>query len=106
MRLGIICFVARLEEETHYMLAKARQAAAIQVQLERQAKPAKSYIEDIVSYARICIYLWRLTQIGVPLNRKVSRAQLTKMGVTQLQLIVNDMHSKIESKITDTLKKQ
>jgi len=72
---------ARLEEETHYMLAKARQAAAVQVQLERQAKPMKSYIEDI---------------IGVTLNHKVSRAQLTKMGLTQLQLIVNDMHTKIE----------
>ena len=84
----------RLEEETRYMLAKARQAAAMQVQLERQARQTsrRSYVEEIVG-VRTSVH-W--AQIGVQLNRKLSRLQLSKMGVTQLQLITNDLHSKIE----------
>ena len=63
------------------MLHKAKQAAHMQMEVERQARAARSPIEDV---------------IGVPLARKMSRVQLSKMGVTQLQIILNDLHTKIE----------
>lgn len=63
------------------MLHKAKQAAHMQMEVERQARAARSPIEDV---------------IGVPLARKLSRVQLSKMGVTQLQIIVNELHTKIE----------
>ena len=65
------------------MLVKARREAAMQVRLDRQARPiGNEYVESI---------------IGCSLSRKLSRVQLSKMGITQLQLIVNDMHGKFES---------
>lgn len=64
------------------MLMKAKETARLQLELEKQtSKPIKSPIEEIV---------------GITLSKKLTRTQLTKMGITQLQLIVNDLHSKIE----------
>lgn len=74
----------KLEAETRTMLHKAKQAAHMQMEVERQARAARSPIEDV---------------IGVPLARKLSRVQLSKMGVTQLQIILNDLHTKIEGNL-------
>jgi len=52
------------------------------MEVERQARATRSPIEDV---------------IGVPLARKLSRVQLSKMSVTQLQIIVNELHTKIEA---------
>lgn len=74
---------ARLEAETRFMLAKAKQAARMQMEVERQAKTSKTYIEEIV---------------GIPLSkRRLTRPQLMRMSITQLQIIVNDLLNKIES---------
>uniref|UniRef100_A0A915IZR2 Schwannomin interacting protein 1 C-terminal domain-containing protein n=1 Tax=Romanomermis culicivorax TaxID=13658 RepID=A0A915IZR2_ROMCU len=75
----------RLEREAKVMLTKAKQAARMQMELEKQLKlkRSKSDVEKIV---------------GVTLGkRKLTRPQLSKMCITQLLIIINDLHARIQS---------
>lgn len=75
---------AKLQAEARLALAQAKQMARMQIEVEKQRKK-KSPIAEMV---------------GIPFpdcRRKLSRHVLTDMNVAQLQVIVNDLHSQIES---------
>ena len=80
---------AQLQTEARLALAQAKQMARMQMEIERQSR--KSPISDVVRVA--------FQKIGVPFpdgRRRVSRQLLTEMNIAQLQVIVNDFHSRIE----------
>ncbi|XP_076334134.1 uncharacterized protein LOC143238084 isoform X2 [Tachypleus tridentatus] len=75
---------ARLQAEARMALAQAKEMARMQMEVERQRKK-KSPIAEIV---------------GFPLpdgRHRLSRQILTDMNIGQLQVIVNDIHTQIES---------
>jgi len=72
-----------MQAEAQILLIKARQAARMQMEVECQCRLKRSAMEEIISFS---------------LNkRKFTRAQLTKMCIGQLQIIMNDLHSKIQA---------
>jgi hypothetical protein len=76
---------SRLVTEAKLMLAKAKEAAHMQMEIERlgSAASAKSPVENVV---------------GFPLGRKhLTRQTLCHMNVTQLQIIANEFHTRIEA---------
>ncbi|XP_037075795.1 schwannomin-interacting protein 1-like isoform X2 [Pollicipes pollicipes] len=80
---------AQLQTEARLALAQAKQMARMQMEIERQSR--KSPISDVVRLA--------FQKIGVPFpdgRRRVSRQLLTEMNIAQLQVIVNDFHTRIE----------
>lgn len=82
---------ARLQAEARAALAQAKEMARMQMEVERQQKK-KSPIADIVG-------------ISFPDSRhRLSRQLLNDMNVAQLQVIVNDLHSQIESHNEDLVK--
>uniref|UniRef100_A0A131YYC6 Schwannomin-interacting protein 1 n=1 Tax=Rhipicephalus appendiculatus TaxID=34631 RepID=A0A131YYC6_RHIAP len=82
---------ARLQAEARAALAQAKEMARMQMEVERQQKK-KSPIADIVG-------------ISFPDSRhRLSRQMLNDMNVAQLQVIVNDLHSQIESHNEDLVK--
>lgn len=82
---------AQLQAEARMALAQAKEMARMQMEIEKQAKK-KSPIAEIVRES--------FNKIGVPFpdsKRRISRQILTDMNVAQLQVIVNDLHTQIES---------
>ncbi|KAK8742903.1 hypothetical protein OTU49_001727 [Cherax quadricarinatus] len=82
---------AQLQAEARLALAQAKEMARMQMEIEKQSKK-KSPIADIVRAS--------FNKIGVPFpdsKRRISRQILTDMNVAQLQVIVNDLHTQIES---------
>ncbi|KAK3887425.1 hypothetical protein Pcinc_008470 [Petrolisthes cinctipes] len=82
---------AQLQAEARVALAQAKEMARMQMEIEKQSKK-KSPIADIVRAS--------FNKIGVPFpdsKRRISRQILTDMNVAQLQVIVNDLHTQIES---------
>ncbi|XP_071539118.1 uncharacterized protein Schip1 isoform X2 [Panulirus ornatus] len=82
---------AQLQAEARMALAQAKEMARMQMEIEKQSKK-KSPIADIVRAS--------FNKIGVPFpdsKRRISRQILTDMNVAQLQVIVNDLHTQIES---------
>jgi hypothetical protein len=77
------------------MFAKAKQAAHMQMEVEKQQQRRSNSTVD--SRARPLIE----SVVNVPLNGKFSRIKLSKLNVTPLQLIVNELHSKVEGKMDD-----
>ncbi|XP_076349361.1 uncharacterized protein LOC143246467 isoform X3 [Tachypleus tridentatus] len=75
---------ARLQSEARVALAQAKDMARMQMEVERQRKK-KSPIADIV---------------GFPLpdgHHHLNRQALNDLNIAQLQVIVNDLHTQIES---------
>ncbi|CAN7996252.1 unnamed protein product [Ixodes hexagonus] len=82
---------ARLQAEARMALAQAKEMARMQMEVERQQRK-KSPIAEIVG-------------IAFPDSRhRLSRQMLTDMNVAQLQVIVNDLHSQIESHNEDLVR--
>ncbi|XP_029838630.2 IQCJ-SCHIP1 readthrough transcript protein isoform X3 [Ixodes scapularis] len=82
---------ARLQAEARMALAQAKEMARMQMEVERQQRK-KSPIAEIVG-------------IAFPDGRhRLSRQMLTDMNVAQLQVIVNDLHSQIESHNEDLVR--
>ncbi|XP_066254783.1 uncharacterized protein Schip1 isoform X2 [Euwallacea similis] len=82
---------ARLQTEARMALAQAKQMARMQMEIERQ-KQKKSPITEMVRHS--------LEKVGIPFpenKRRLSRQILTEMNVAQLQVIVNDLHTQIET---------
>ncbi|XP_068215079.1 uncharacterized protein Schip1 [Palaemon carinicauda] len=82
---------AQLQAEARMALAQAKEMARMQMEIEKQSKN-KSPISEIVRES--------FNKIGVPFpdsKRRISRQILTDMNVAQLQVIVNDLHTQIES---------
>ncbi|KAJ8977714.1 hypothetical protein NQ317_007262 [Molorchus minor] len=82
---------ARLQTEARMALAQAKEMARMQMQIERQ-KQKKSPITEMVRHS--------LEKVGIPFpeeKRRLSRQILTEMNVAQLQVIVNDLHTQIET---------
>ncbi|KAL1514282.1 hypothetical protein ABEB36_003563 [Hypothenemus hampei] len=82
---------ARLQTEARMALAQAKEMARMQMEIEKQ-KLKKSPITEMVRHS--------LEKIGIPFpenKRRLSRQILTDMNVAQLQVIVNDLHTQIET---------
>ncbi|XP_049822792.1 general transcriptional corepressor trfA-like isoform X2 [Aethina tumida] len=82
---------ARLQTEARMALAQAKEMARMQMEIERQ-KQKKSPITEMVRHS--------LEKVGIPFpeeKRRLSRQILTEMNVAQLQVIVNDLHTQIET---------
>ncbi|XP_022918764.1 schwannomin-interacting protein 1 homolog [Onthophagus taurus] len=82
---------ARLQTEARMALAQAKEMARMQMEIERQ-KQKKSPITEMVRHS--------LEKVGIPFpedRRRLSRQILTEMNVAQLQVIVNDLHTQIET---------
>ncbi|KAI4464756.1 schwannomin interacting protein 1 [Holotrichia oblita] len=82
---------ARLQTEARMALAQAKEMARMQMEIERQ-RQKKSPITEMVRHS--------LEKVGIPFpedRRRLSRQILTEMNVAQLQVIVNDLHTQIES---------
>lgn len=82
---------AQLQQEARLALAQAKEMARMQMEIEKQNKK-KSPIAEVVRAS--------FNKIGVPFpdsKRRISRQILTDMNVAQLQVIVNDLHTQIES---------
>ncbi|CAL4114085.1 unnamed protein product [Meganyctiphanes norvegica] len=82
---------AQLQTEARMALGQAKEMARMQMEIEKQQKK-KSPIADIVRESML--------KIGVHFpdsKRRVSRQILTDMNIAQLQVIVNDLHTQIES---------
>lgn len=72
-------------------LAQAKEMARMQMEIERQ-RQKKSPITEMVRNS--------LEKVGIPFpeeKRRLSRQILTEMNVAQLQVIVNDLHTQIET---------
>ncbi|KAK7483183.1 hypothetical protein BaRGS_00025587, partial [Batillaria attramentaria] len=76
----------RLQQEAKVALAQASNMARMQLEVERQTKK-KSPIADIVG----------VPELGDGRRVKISRKLLQEMNLAQLQVLVNDLHSQIES---------
>ncbi|KAK8382990.1 hypothetical protein O3P69_011498 [Scylla paramamosain] len=82
---------AQLQQEARLALAQAKEMARMQMEIEKQSRK-KSPIAEVVRAS--------FNKIGVPFpdsKRRISRQILTDMNVAQLQVIVNDLHTQIES---------
>ncbi|KAK4879728.1 hypothetical protein RN001_007874, partial [Aquatica leii] len=82
---------ARLQTEARMALAQAKEMARMQMEIERQ-RQVKSPITEMVRHS--------LEKVGIPFpeeRRRLSRQILTEMNVAQLQVIVNDLHTQIET---------
>ncbi|XP_030033433.2 schwannomin-interacting protein 1 homolog isoform X2 [Manduca sexta] len=89
---------ATLQTEARIALAQAKEMARIQMERSRRAR-AVSPVTDMLRRS--------LHKAAAPLaadRRRVSRQLLTDMNIAQLQVIVNELHSQIES-LNDTLVK-
>ncbi|XP_076454372.1 uncharacterized protein LOC143289262 isoform X2 [Babylonia areolata] len=76
----------RLQQEARMALAQASNMARMQLEVERKTKK-KSPIADIVG----------VPELGDGRRLKLSRKLLQEMNLAQLQVLVNDLHSQIES---------
>ncbi|KAL8574366.1 hypothetical protein ACOMHN_053579 [Nucella lapillus] len=76
----------RLQQEARMALAQASNMARMQLEVERKTKK-KSPIADIVG----------VPELGEGRRVKLSRKLLHEMNLAQLQVLVNDLHSQIES---------
>ncbi|XP_025080171.1 schwannomin-interacting protein 1-like isoform X2 [Pomacea canaliculata] len=76
----------RLQQEARIALAQASNMARMQLEVERQTKK-KSPIADIVG----------LPELADGRTIKLSRKVLLEMNLAQLQVLVNDLHTQIES---------
>ncbi|CAG9769158.1 unnamed protein product [Ceutorhynchus assimilis] len=82
---------ARLQTEARMALAQAKEMARMQMEIEKQ-RQKKSPITEMVRHS--------LEKVGIPFpeeKRRLSRQILTEMNVAQLQVIVNDLHTQIET---------
>ncbi|KAJ8726441.1 hypothetical protein PYW07_001139 [Mythimna separata] len=89
---------ATLQTEARVALAQAKEMARIQMERERRGR-AVSPVTEMLRRS--------MQKANVPLapdRRRVSRQLLTDMNIAQLQVIVNELHSQIES-LNDTLVK-
>ncbi|XP_018329798.1 uncharacterized protein LOC108740099 isoform X2 [Agrilus planipennis] len=89
---------AKLQTEARMALAQAKEMARMQMELERQHQ-VKSPITEMVRNS--------LEKVGIPFpeeKRRLSRQILTEMNIAQLQVIVNDLHTQIET-LNETLVK-
>ncbi|KRY18659.1 Schwannomin-interacting protein 1, partial [Trichinella patagoniensis] len=74
----------RLEFEATMLFMKAKETARMQMEVERQARQKNSLIDNLIGFPISC-------------QKKLSRSQLTAMSTTRLQIILNDIHSKINA---------
>ncbi|XP_049869640.1 putative uncharacterized protein DDB_G0282499 isoform X2 [Pectinophora gossypiella] len=82
---------ATLQTEARIALAQAKEMARIQMERERRAR-AVSPVTEMLRRS--------MEKANAPLaadRRRVSRQLLTDMNIAQLQVIVNELHSQIES---------
>ncbi|CAH1117590.1 unnamed protein product [Phaedon cochleariae] len=82
---------ARLQTEARMALAQAKEMARMQMEIEKQ-RQKKSPITEMIRNS--------MEKVGIPFpeeKRRLSRQILTDMNVAQLQVIVNDLHTQIES---------
>ncbi|XP_013168102.1 PREDICTED: uncharacterized protein LOC106118093 [Papilio xuthus] len=89
---------ARLQTEARIALAQAKEMAHIQMERERHSR-AVSPVTEMLRRS--------MEKANAPLapdRRRVSRQLLTDMNIAQLQVIVNELHSQIES-LNDSLVK-
>ncbi|XP_023943955.2 putative leucine-rich repeat-containing protein DDB_G0290503 isoform X1 [Bicyclus anynana] len=89
---------ATLQTEARIALAQAKEMARIQMERERHAR-AVSPVTEMLQRS--------MEKANAPLapdRRRVSRHLLTDMNIAQLQVIVNELHSQIES-LNDSLVK-
>ncbi|VEN37298.1 unnamed protein product [Callosobruchus maculatus] len=81
----------KLQTEVRIALVQAKEMARMQMQIERQLQK-KSPISELIRGS--------LEKIGISFpedKRRLSRQILTEMNIAQLQVIVNDLHSRIET---------
>ncbi|XP_068621263.1 schwannomin-interacting protein 1 homolog isoform X1 [Battus philenor] len=89
---------SRLQTEARIALAQAKEMAHIQMERERHSR-AVSPVTEMLRHS--------MEKANAPLapdRRRVSRQLLTDMNIAQLQVIVNELHSQIET-LNDTLVK-
>lgn len=89
---------ATLQTEARIALAQAKEMARIQMEHERRSRPVSPVTEMLRR---------SMEKANAPLasdRRRVSRQLLTDMNIAQLQVIVNELHSQIES-LNDSLVK-
>ncbi|RVE45181.1 hypothetical protein evm_010204 [Chilo suppressalis] len=89
---------ATLQTEARIALAQAKEMARIQMERERRSRPVSPVTEMLRR---------SMEKASAPLapdRRRVSRQLLTDMNIAQLQVIVNELHSQIES-LNDSLVK-
>ncbi|XP_012550036.2 schwannomin-interacting protein 1 homolog isoform X1 [Bombyx mori] len=89
---------ATLQTEARIALAQAKEMARIQMEHERRSRPVSPVTEMLRR---------SMEKASAPLaadRRRVSRQLLTDMNIAQLQVIVNELHSQIES-LNDSLVK-
>ncbi|XP_059060477.1 schwannomin-interacting protein 1 homolog isoform X2 [Achroia grisella] len=89
---------ATLQTEARIALAQAKEMARIQMERERRGRPVSPVTEMLRR---------SMEKANAPLaadRRRVSRQLLTDMNIAQLQVIVNELHSQIES-LNDSLVK-
>ncbi|GAB6023754.1 hypothetical protein CHUAL_008510 [Chamberlinius hualienensis] len=82
--IGFITKQAELQAEARIAMEQAKQMAKMQMEIEKQVKKKSSISEFI----------------GIPLpvgKHKLNKYQLVEMNLAQLQVIVNDVHTHIES---------
>ncbi|KAJ2953711.1 hypothetical protein O0L34_g1331 [Tuta absoluta] len=82
---------ATLQTEARIALAQAKEMARIQMERERRSRPVSPVTEMLRR---------SMEKAHAPLaagRRRVSRQLLTDMNIAQLQVIVNELHSEIES---------
>ncbi|XP_074029934.1 schwannomin interacting protein 1 isoform X2 [Leptinotarsa decemlineata] len=82
---------ARLQTEARMALAQAKEMARMQMEIEKQ-RQKKSPITEMIRNS--------MEKVGIPFpedKRRLSRQILTDMNVAQLQVIVNDLHTQIET---------
>ncbi|XP_063617612.1 probable basic-leucine zipper transcription factor J isoform X2 [Cydia splendana] len=82
---------ATLQTEARIALAQAKELARIQMERERRSRGASPVTEMLRNSMR------KANAPLAPDRRRVSRQLLTDMNVAQLQVVVNELHSQIES---------
>ncbi|XP_063838615.1 schwannomin-interacting protein 1 homolog isoform X4 [Ostrinia nubilalis] len=89
---------ATLQTEARIALAQAKEMARIQMERERRSR-AVSPVTEMLRRS-----MEKASAPLAPDRRRVSRQLLTDMNIAQLQVIVNELHSQIES-LNDSLVK-
>ncbi|XP_063529872.1 probable basic-leucine zipper transcription factor S isoform X2 [Cydia strobilella] len=82
---------ATLQTEARIALAQAKELARVQMERERRSRGASPVTEMLRNSMR------KANAPLAPDRRRVSRQLLTDMNVAQLQVVVNELHSQIES---------
>ncbi|XP_061707249.1 putative uncharacterized protein DDB_G0282133 isoform X4 [Cydia pomonella] len=82
---------ATLQTEARIALAQAKELARIQMERERRSRGASPVTEMLRNSMR------KANAPLAPDRRRVARQLLTDMNVAQLQVVVNELHSQIES---------